>query len=103
MSRGKSRQGLISSNIIEKLLNQMEGCGHYEIIWDVNTQPIGMKRLPDNIIIKYEKDPIMPHGYYRIGYPKTMGFNSERILYPSQYIIFNISQYRERRLREILK
>ena len=84
-----------SSDInIDHLIKQVVDYGKYEIIWDSDfTKPIGIKRLGDN----YKME--VTGGRYHV--TDKDGYN--RILYSSQFIDFNITEYRDERLDKLLK
>ena len=84
-----------SSDInIDHLVKQVVDYGKYEIIWDSDfTKPIGIKRLGDNYKMEVT-------GRYVVSTDKD-GYN--RILYSSQFIDFNITEYRDERLDKLLK
>lgn len=94
LSGGKKTSGVLSDNVIDKLLRDVNGCGNYEIIWDIkNLLPIGMMRLSDDINIKVVEGKI--NLIYQNG-------TLSRALYPTQFISFDISEYRNKKLKEIL-
>ena len=94
MSRGKSKSGIISDSIINKLMKKIDDFGKYEIIWDRNgSLPIDIEKLPSDSYIK------LVNGSYLIGNtPQSL-----RVMYPSQFIEFIISDYRNIQLKEVLK
>lgn len=93
LSGGKKTSGVLSDNVMNKLLSNIDGCGRYEIIWDAkNLLPIGMMKLSDEINIKVDGNITLT---YRNGV-------LSRLLFPTQFISFDISEYRNRKLKEIL-
>lgn len=94
LSEGKKTEGVVSDRVIDKMLKDFTGYGHYEIIWDnKRLLPIALSRLRDNLNVKFSGSQyiLLHEGRF------------ERVLFPTQYIEFDIAEYRNKRLNEILK
>ena len=84
LSSGKETKGVASDELIDKLLRDFHGYGKYEIIWDLTKSiPIALNRLSDS----YE----------------VHNTGSQYVFFPSQFIEFDISEYRNRLLIELLQ
>lgn len=94
MSQGSRSEGVVSEKAIDELMKSFEGDGCYEIVWDQQKLfPIGMQKLSD----KYE---IRKSGS---NYVLTYEGKFEKALFWSQLIKFDIQEYRNSLLRELLK
>lgn len=94
LSEGKKREGVVSDMVINKVLKTFDGYGHYEIIWDSRKIiPLSLSKLKDNVDVKFTGSQyvILYEGKY------------DRVLFATQYINFDISEYRNKVLSEILK
>jgi len=93
MSAGKKTEGVLTDAVIDKMINTFNGYGHYEIIWDSRKLfPISLSRLSDNVDVR------LSGKQYVVLYEGKF----ERVLFPNQYIEFNIAEYRNQKLKELL-
>jgi hypothetical protein len=90
-SSGKNREGVIDEKVIESLTKQIDGLGKYEIIYTGNF-PTGIHKLHDNYQVEY-KD-----GKYLL----KMNNKTEILLFASQFIDFNIKEFRNIQLKKLL-
>jgi len=93
LSQGRKSEGVVSQKAIDSLMKSFEGEGAYEIVWDQkNLFPIGMQKLSDKYdITKCGSNYVLTHeGRY------------EKVLFWSQIIKFDIQEYRNSILKELL-
>jgi len=94
LSKGEKTSGVVTDRLITKILTGFEGYGSYEIVWDKkDLLPLSLKKIPGDFDIRYTGSQyiVMYEGRYN------------KVLFPAQYIEFNISEYRNQVLKELLK
>ena len=93
MSQGKKTEGVVAEKAIDSIMKSFEGYGIYEIVWDQNKLfPISLSKLSD----KYE---VRKSG---TNYVLTFEGKYEKVLFWSQIIKFDIQEWRNQILKEIL-
>lgn len=90
-SSGKNREGVIDEKVIESLAKQIDGLGKYEITY-LGNFPTGIHKLDDNYQVEYK------NGKYLL----KMNNKTEVLLFASQFIDFNIKEYRNIQLKKLL-
>ena len=93
LSQGKKSEGVVSEKAIDDLMKGYEGDGTYEIVWERQLFPTEMKKIDD----RYE---VARSGK---NYVVTWEGRYEKALFWSQLISFEVQEYRNSILKELLK
>lgn len=93
LSQGKKREGVVSEKALDDLMKGYEGEGNYEIVWEKQLFPTEMKKIDD----RYE---VARSGN---NYLVTCEGRYEKALFWSQLISFEVQEYRNSILKELLK
>ena len=93
LSQGKKSEGAVSEKAIDDLMRGYDGDGTYEIVWERQLFPTEMKKLDDRCEVARRGK----------NYVVTFEGRYDRVLFWSQLIRFEVQEYRNSILKELLK